>query len=289
MKKVKGISRIDSEVKKMHGWYVRVYGGGKTFSKYFSDHRYESKQQAYDEAVNYLSALTDEIREQYKDYSPRQNQPKYRKRPGTTNTSGVVGVHRCETVSRGKSVTYWVATWNENGKRKDKTFYFGDKNRTEAEAKRLAIEWRARKMRELAGKDVIIANGKHGKKEQPETGKKQLNSWVAGLSIKEWSPDMSVGQTYADRSIKKRETFNEKRIDDLKQFLGLASEHFDWSKIDYDFGRGVFQRDVRSRCFWSNNGIRTDVIVDEDGHIVIHQGVEPDEYYINHKNASEKA
>jgi hypothetical protein len=288
MEKMKGISRIDSEVKKMHGWYVRVYGGGKTFSKYFSDHRYKNKEAAYQAAVEYLRQLTAEIRERYKDYSPRQNQPKYRKRPGNSNSSGVVGVHRCETVSRGKKVCYWVATWNENGKRKDKTFYFGENTRTEEEAKRLAIEWRARKMLELSGKQVIIANGKAaGKSSKTESA--ELTTWVVGIAIKEWSPDIAIGKNASKLAVKKREVFNEKRIEDLKAFLGLAAEHFDWSDIDYDFGRGVFKGDVRSRCFWNKQGIRTDVLVDEKGRIVIFQGTKPDAYYFAQKKETTEA
>lgn len=300
MGKIKGISRIDSEKKKMHGWYVRVYGGGKTFSKYFSDHRHESKSHGLAAAKEHLAKLTQEIREQFVDYSPRQNQPKYRRKPGSANTSGVVGVHKCETVSRGKHVTYWVATWNEDGKRKDKTFYFGEKSRSEEEAKRLAIEWRARKMLELSGKSAEalekeIQNGhaSSGQKKRRTAAQKNdlLTSWVAGLVIKEWSPSMSVGKENNQREVKKRERFNEKRVEDLKTFLGLAAEHFEWDKIDYNFGRGVFKRDVRSRCFWTNEGIRTDVIVGEDGRIVIHQGMKPDEYYLQKKeeNTSEKA
>ncbi len=36
-KKHKGISRIDQEIQKSHGWYVRVRFEGKTHSKFFSD------------------------------------------------------------------------------------------------------------------------------------------------------------------------------------------------------------------------------------------------------------
>ncbi len=289
MGNMKGISRIDSEKKKMHGWYVRVYGGGKTFSKYFSDHRYASKEEALEEAKKYLEKLTREVRERFSDYSPRQNQPKYRRKPGSANTSGVVGVHRCETVSRGKRVTYWVATWNEGGKRKDKTFYFGEKSRSEEEAKRLAIEWRAKKMLELSGKPVgTEETPSEPAKKQPKSLRKSgrnnaLVSWVAGLIINEWSPSMTVGQEVPNREIKKLEKFNEKRVEDLKAFLGVAAEHFDWDKIDYDFGRGVFKRDIRSRCFWNKEGIRTDVIVDEKGRIVIHQGMKPDKFYLQKK------
>ncbi len=32
-----GISRIDQPAKRTHGWFARVYLGGKTFSKFFAD------------------------------------------------------------------------------------------------------------------------------------------------------------------------------------------------------------------------------------------------------------
>lgn len=37
LEKHKDIARIDQEIKKTHGWYVRVRFLGKTYSKFFSD------------------------------------------------------------------------------------------------------------------------------------------------------------------------------------------------------------------------------------------------------------
>ena len=149
IEKIKGLSRIDSEKNKTHGWYARVYGGDKTFSRFFSDYRYPSPADARKAAIAHLNHLTLEISEKFKDYIPGQSQPKYRKNPDKNNTSGTVGVHRSESVRREKRVSYWVATWSEAGKCRRKYFYIGDGLRTEAKAKRLAIEWRARKVREL--------------------------------------------------------------------------------------------------------------------------------------------
>ncbi len=276
---MKGISRIDSEKKKMHGWYVRVYGGGKTFSRYFSDHRFGGKENALKEAKAHWEKLSKETEQKFTDYSPRQNQPKYRRKPSRVNSSGVVGVHRCETVSRGRNVTYWVATWNEDGKPRDKTFYFSERNRSEEEAKRLAIEWRAKKMLELAGKEK--KNGKSRSKAKSVT---ELKRWIPGLVIKEWSPDLHLGEQDIRREIKKLEPFNEKRIEELKAFLGIAIVHFDWEDIDYEFGRGIFKHDIRSRCFWNKKGIRTDIFINEEGRIVLSQGSEPDPFYLDRQN-----
>ena len=38
---MKGISRIDSNG--THGWFVRVYRNGKTYSKLYSDKKYQVK------------------------------------------------------------------------------------------------------------------------------------------------------------------------------------------------------------------------------------------------------
>lgn len=149
MAKIKDISRIDSEISKMNGWYVRVYGGGKTFSKYFSDCKYKSKTGALEAAKAYLEDLQREITEKFKDYNPSESKPKYRQKRHTANTSGVVGVHRSEFVSRGRKMAYWVATWSEDGKSKRKSFRFGTSSRNEVEAKSIAIQWRTQKIREL--------------------------------------------------------------------------------------------------------------------------------------------
>ncbi|MCB0287124.1 MAG: hypothetical protein KDE57_10745, partial [Calditrichaeota bacterium] len=62
---------------------------------------------------------------------------------------------------------------------------------------------------------------------------------------------------------------------------------YDWSDIDYDFGRGIFKGDIRSRCFWNLRGIRSNVIIDENGKLIFSQEAEPDEYYIERKEMLE--
>ena len=39
LEKHKDIARIDQEIKRTHGWYVRVRFYGKTYSKFFSDRK----------------------------------------------------------------------------------------------------------------------------------------------------------------------------------------------------------------------------------------------------------
>ncbi len=284
---MKGLTRVDHDGKKMYGWLVRAYGGGQTFSKYFSDRRYGGKVQSRKMAVMHLKKMSMEINERFADYVPRQNQPLYRKKPGRTNKTGVVGIHRCETVNHGKSVTYWAATWNEDGKPKDKKFYFGNGTRDEEEAKKLAIEWRARKIIELSPikiQPVYQWINSDFKKTKPSHQKSSslLKGWVPGLVIKEWSPNLGLNGI-TDRKVKKREKLGEKRVRELATFMGIAAVLFDWKDIDYDFGRGVFKGDIRSRCFWNKQGCRTDVLVDDTGRIVIYQNPEPDPYYVTEK------
>lgn len=278
---MKGLTRVDHEGKQMFGWLARAYGGGKTFSKFFSDKKYGGKEGSRETAVEFLENLTAEVREKYANYRRGDAQPRYRRRPGSSNQSGIPGIHRCETRSRGRSVQYWVATWNENGKPRDKTFYFSDRKngRSEDDAKRLAIEWRARKILELSGKNEKLP--------RPAEKKQALTGWVVGIEIEDWSTDLSVGELPGGRKVKRREPFTQKRIDELRNFLGIAGAVFDWSTIDFEFGRGVFEGDLRSRCFWNTTGIRTDVIVDNNKQLLVQQGIEPDRYYCETKPESD--
>lgn len=288
---MKGLTRVDHDGKNMYGWLVRAYGGGKTFSKYFSDRRFGGKEESRIKAVEHLEALTKEVKEKFADYKPRQNQPLYRKRRGSSNKTGVVGIHRCETVNHGKPVAYWAATWNEGGKPKDKKFYFGRETRTEEEAKKMAIEWRARKIVEISNgsanfpavlQDTVIK--RNGRKHGRGRGKPKLTGWVPGLMITDWSTTLGSNVVEEYKEIKKVERLNEKRIQDLISFLGISAVLFNWSNIDYGFGRGLFKGDIRSRCFWNTSGVRTDIFVEETGRIVIMQGVKPDTYYLEKQN-----
>ncbi len=274
---MKGLTRVDHDGKRMYGWLVRAYGGGKTFSKYFSDKKYGGKEKAREIAVAYLEKMTAEVQAQFADFKPRQNMPGYRTVPGTSNDSGLVGIHRCETVSRGKSVKYWAATWKEDGRPKDKTFYFHDGFRTEEEARKMAIAWRAQKVRELEE-----ASDKKSPKADEDFHKPRtrLISWVSGLTIEDWSPYLRRVNTDTTKTVKKREPFTPKRLKELVQFLGVTAAHFDWDEVDFEFGRGIFAGDIRSRCFWNKDGLRTDVLLDSQGRLLIHQGVEPDPYYL---------
>ncbi|MDX2109259.1 MAG: hypothetical protein SFY80_03355 [Verrucomicrobiota bacterium] len=59
--KNKGISRIDSG--STHGWFVRGYRNGKTYSKLYSDYKCGGKRKAYNEASEYRDKLLAELAE----------------------------------------------------------------------------------------------------------------------------------------------------------------------------------------------------------------------------------
>jgi hypothetical protein len=58
---MKGISRIDQDERRTHGWYVRVrLRSGRYASKLFSDKMHGSKKKALEAAASYRDAMTPE-------------------------------------------------------------------------------------------------------------------------------------------------------------------------------------------------------------------------------------
>ena len=56
---MKGISRIDSG--STHGWFVRSYRAGRTYSKLFSDRKYGGKNKALQLAKSHRDELAEEL------------------------------------------------------------------------------------------------------------------------------------------------------------------------------------------------------------------------------------
>ena len=136
---MKGISRIDS--KNTHGWYVRIYGNGGVYtSKLFSDRQYGNKQKALESARVFRDHEQMVADLNIKDMRKLTQRPFYQKAP-KNNASGIVGVHEVNTVTNGRKVRYFQATWTDNKKPKSKKFYVTH-TRTEEEALRLAVEYR---------------------------------------------------------------------------------------------------------------------------------------------------
>lgn len=280
---MKGLSRIDQTVKtehkkgkgtkSTHGWYCRVYTNRKEYRKFFADSKHGGKEKAKKEAVKWLKQM-------HKKYGIKEGSaagPRVNLMPPQHNSSGWPGVHRCHTVTRDRFPdTYWAATWTEhlsNGKiqPKDKAFRFREYkssksriHRTEIEAKRLAILWRAKMVKKFLKPGLPF--------------KKSKIAWIPGQSIEELDLDQSgvFNAAPPEYEIKNREPF-EKRIHALKKPLGDIAYLYQWDEIDYQFGRGIIS--PTHRCFWLSDGCRIDVLITGMGKAAIKQWMQPDPYY----------
>ncbi len=161
--KYPGISRIDS--KHTHGWYVRVYANGGVFvSKLFSDRLYGGKQKALKNAIIFRDHNQMVAELERAKYKSTKRKPFYDRRAGK-NSTGITGVNEVKSITNGREVHYFQATWSEEGKLHSKKFYVNSK-RTRDEAFKLAVEYRKQKEKELyerwleknQGKDPSKAN-----------------------------------------------------------------------------------------------------------------------------------
>jgi hypothetical protein len=116
LEKHKDIARIDQDIKRTHGWYVRVRYLGKTYSKFFSDRKCGGRYSSL------LAALAWRDKTEAKLGKQRTN-----KHIVTISNSktGVVGVRHKTSVSI-----------NKHGK--DKAFEMACRIRKEKESERLA-------------------------------------------------------------------------------------------------------------------------------------------------------
>ena len=148
-KAMKGISRIDS--RNTHGWYVRIYGNGGVYtSKLFSDRQYGNKQKALESARIFRDHEQMVADLNKKDMRKLGQLPFYQKAP-KNNASGIVGVHEVNTVTNGRKIRYFQATWTEDKKPRSKKFYV-TQTRTADDARLMAIEYRKNKEAELREK-----------------------------------------------------------------------------------------------------------------------------------------
>ncbi len=146
--KEKGISRIDSG--STHGWFVRGYKNGKTFSKLFSDLKCGGKAPALEMARQYRNELHTELEQM--ESKPRSRRIAYR---DARNSTGVLGV--CKTRKKGPNGTInevYSVTWRpEAGVQKCTSFSikkYGDKK-----AFQLAVAHRRRMLREIYGPGIF--------------------------------------------------------------------------------------------------------------------------------------
>jgi hypothetical protein len=140
---MKGISRIDA--KGTHGWYVRIYKNGKTYSKLYSDNKYGGKDRALNFAKKARQIALDTLKSIPDDESRRLVTHDKR------NKSGIIGVSRTtKTNADGIKSEYFQVTWSpEKGKIKNRQWSV--KKYGEEEAFRRAKEFRESVMSEIYG------------------------------------------------------------------------------------------------------------------------------------------
>ena len=105
LKRQKDIARIDQEIKRTHGWYVRVRFQGKTYSKFFSDKKCGGRYSSL------LSAIV------WRDTTEKKlGKIRTNKHLVTVSNSGtgVVGVRLNDTFNRYE--VSWVTTEGKQGK-----------------------------------------------------------------------------------------------------------------------------------------------------------------------------
>jgi len=140
----KGISRIDSG--STHGWFVRGYRNGKTYSKLFSDRKCGGKGKAQKAAKAYRDELNEELNSIPK--KPRQRRIVV---SDSRNSTGELGVSRTSKLGpNGSKHDCYSVSWRpEPGVQKCTSFSI--KKYGEKKAFRLAVEHRRKMMREIHG------------------------------------------------------------------------------------------------------------------------------------------
>jgi len=144
----KGISRIDSG--STHGWFVRGYRNGKTYSKLFSDLKCGGKRKAQIQAREYRDGLHEDLEKIPQ--KPRSRRVVFR---DSRNTTGVLGV--CRTAKKGPNgkvnECYSVSWRPEPGVQKCTSFSihkYGEKK-----AFKLAVSLRKQKLKEIYGPSIL--------------------------------------------------------------------------------------------------------------------------------------
>ncbi len=144
MPRAKGVIRIDSD--STHGWQVRVYRHGKTYSKLFSDRKCGSKEKAFKQAKDYRKELEEEVN------AMPESEPKRRLiTHNKNNATGVLGVSRTFKRDRhGHRHEVYAVSWNPAPGEARGTSYSIQKYGEET-AFKMACRLRYQKMKEIYG------------------------------------------------------------------------------------------------------------------------------------------
>jgi hypothetical protein len=146
--KEKGISRIDSG--STHGWFVRGYRNGKTYSRLFSDQKCGGKAPALEEARSFRDRLHQKLEDLPK--QPRARRVVLR---DARNSTGVLGV--CRTAKKGPNGTvnecYSVSWRPQPGVQKCTSYSI--RKYGEKKAFQLAVAHRKRMLKDIYGPSII--------------------------------------------------------------------------------------------------------------------------------------
>ena len=103
-----GITRLDQDDKRNHGFYVRITYRGKTHQKYFPDKSSGGKKKAFTMAQDFRDDLLKKMPEYKQEMAARKKRKALK--------SGVVGVtHVVSKVGDNKEYQYWQAAWADDG------------------------------------------------------------------------------------------------------------------------------------------------------------------------------
>lgn len=146
--KEKGISRIDSG--STHGWFVRGYRNGKTYSRLFSDQKCGDRDKALEEARAYRDKLHNKLEE-----IPAKPRARRIVLTDARNSTGVLGVCRtAKKSSSGKVHECYSVSWRpEPGVQKCTSFSI--RKYGEKKAFQLAVAHRRKMLREIHGPGVV--------------------------------------------------------------------------------------------------------------------------------------
>tara|TARA_B110001469_G_C9637039_1_gene319542 strand:- start:2203 stop:2700 length:498 start_codon:yes stop_codon:yes gene_type:complete len=142
----RGISRIDSG--STHGYFVRGYRNGKTYSKLFSDRKTGGKGKALVAAKEYR----DDLHEQMASIPKQERAPRV-VTADARNTTGELGVSRCsKLMSNGLKHECYTVSWRPSPNTQRSTS-FSVKKHGEKGAFNKAVAHRRKMMKEIHGAD----------------------------------------------------------------------------------------------------------------------------------------
>ena len=143
---MRGISRIDSG--STHGYFVRGYRNGKTYSKLFSDRKTGGKGKALTLAKEYR----DDLHEQMASIPKQERAPRV-VTADARNTTGELGVSLVsKLMANGLKHDCYAVSWRP-APNTQKSTSFSVKKYGEKKALKLAVDHRRKMMKEIHGAD----------------------------------------------------------------------------------------------------------------------------------------